>query len=438
MDKKWNLQDIKPAGERKPKRSVESPARKTEVTEQPTKKPVRKSNNTANNGKSSKVWLFAAVGVAIVLLGFVVNMLLGGAEVVVEPRFREVTVNSEFTAYKTPQVGDLPYELLTLEAEGQREVAASGQEEASEQATGEVTIYKTTAGSERLIKNTRLESPEGLIFHITESVVVPGATEGADGETIPGSVKASVFADQTGEEYNLEPTKFTVPGFKEGGYDSLYEAIYAENSVAIAGGFEGTRFIIDEGELANAQDSLHAELRDALLTRLPEEKPAGFVVFDNAVTFDYQSMPAVENGENNATIKEKAILQVPIFAAEDFASYIAGATVPGYEKEPVRIDDYGQLQFEYSSTTVSVSSIASLDQVSFDLAGKATLVWTFDQENLKADLAGKNRTAIVNILAAYPAIENTKIITRPFWKRSLPDEPSDIKITEQIGDKNEE
>jgi len=428
MEKKWNLQDIKPASERKTRRvePTSTSANSTDDRTAPTsRKPARVKSG---DGNKSKVWMLAVAGVAIVGLGFIVNIFLGGAEIIVEPRFREVTVNSAFTAYKTAQVGDLPYEILTLEAEGQREVTATGQEEASEQATGEVTIYKSTAGSERLIKNTRFESPEGLIYRITESVVVPGAVDGT-----PGSITATVFADEVGEQYNLSPTEFKVPGFKEGGYDALYDAIYAKNSTSITGGFEGVRFIIDEDELAAAKDSLHSELSSALQARLPEEKPAGFVVFDEAVTFDFESQAAVENGDNKATIKEKAILRVPIFVEEDFAGYIAAAIVPGYENELVRIDDYSGLTFEYVNATSTSGSIANNSEINFDLTGKATMVWKFDEEALKNDMAGKNRTAIVNILAAYPAIENAKIITRPFWKRSLPDKTEDIKVVEQIG-----
>lgn len=429
MDKKWNLQDIKPASDRKPKRA---PVERTESNERQSKPaaPRRRNTATSSTGKKprKKTIIIIAICVGILALGFLVNLLLKGAEVRVQPRTREVNINSTFEAHKEPQADQLPYEVLTLEAEGEREVKATGQEQATEQATGEITIYNKTSDSQRLIKNTRFESPNGLVFKTNESVVVPAASD--DGT--PGSITTSVFATEAGEEYNLDPTEFTVPGFKEGGYDDLYKNIYAKNAVAFTGGFDGMRFILDDSELKAAQDDVHKELQAALKERLPQEKPAGFVYFENGVTFTYQSLPATENGEDSATIHEKALLKVPMFKKSDFAAYIAKASVPGYEGAPVRIDDFSTLDFTYASSTKNVTDIASLDSIDFKLNGKLNLIWDYDTEQLKKDLAGKNRTAIVNILASYPAIENTKIITRPFWKRSLPNNTNDIKIVEDF------
>lgn len=433
MEKKWNLQDIKPSGKKRGSRSSD---RSLEATRPERTEPVATNRSTTNRQKKgNKKYLTLTVTALVMIAGVLgAGFLLSGTELTVYPRHREPTVNAAFTAYQTPQVGELSYELLVLEADGERQVSATGQEPVSEQATGEIVIFNKTDQTERLIKNTRFESPEGLVFHITESAIVPAASTNNNGETVPGSVRASVFADKVGEEYNLAPTNFTVPGYRENGFTELYENIYAESQSSFSGGFDGMRFIIEEAELTSAKESLHDELREALMSRVPEERPAGFVVFNEAATFTYQSQPSVESGENMVTIKEKAVLRIPIFADSEFASYLAAATIPGYEGEPVRVEDTNVLSFSYTSTTTNQSNLSGLDSIEFRLSGNPLIVWSFDAEKLKSDLAGSSKTALTTILGAYPAVEKAEAVVRPFWKRSFSSDVGDIKITETIAD----
>lgn len=434
MDKKWNLQDIRPAGERRKRTTrsrVEPVAAEPASAERHEKEPApsRKSRAARGSGRSSKKpFLLILVILAIILIpGFAIGFLLDGAQITVEPRVREPNVNGTFTAYREPRNEELSYEVMTLEAEGERQVPASGQEEVQEQASGQITIYNTLDTSERLIKNTRFKSPSGLIFRITESVVVPAAS----GDT-PGSVQATVFADQPGEEYNIGPSDFTVPGYEEGGYTELFDAITARSAAAMTGGFDGVTFVVENDALAEAKESIHAELREALTERVEGERPAGFVMLDGSTSFSYESQPSVEAGEGMVTLKEKALLHVPLFEADAFAAQLAGATVPGYEGDPVRVNDLAALTFAYTASSTAATDIRTIESFDFTLAGKPLIVWSYDADALKRDLAGAAKTALPTVLGGYPAIERAEAVIRPFWKRSFPNDPSEIEIEEVL------
>lgn len=444
MDRNWKLQDIRPAEPRK--RRAPSDRQPLQKMAPPEEVFTEENDGTVRieveDGRSkSRLGIFIAIGVFFVVIagGFIASFMLGGAELTVYPRNREPNINAVFTAYASPKVGELSYEIMSLEADGERQVSATGQEEVRELATGRITIYNETESAERLKKNTRFETPDGLIFKITESAVVPGAQKNASGELIPGSVQAEVFSDEPGEQYNIRAnTRLTIPGYKEGGFDELYNSLYARNSENFTNGFDGLKFIIDDLELATEKQRLQTQLRDALLDRIPGERPAGFVVFDDAVTFTYQSLPAVEYGENLATIKEKALLQIPIFKEEDFATYIAAATIPGYEGEPVRIEDFTALTFSYTQATTSSTNIGAVDSVSFNLTGRPLVVWEYDEGKLKTDLFGSAKTALQTILSGYPAIERAEAVIRPFWQRSFPESLDDIEIIEVITNTKDE
>lgn len=436
MSQKWNIQDIRPVEPRK-KRNFSANGTKVEPTQ---KRPPMPEQNipsiTIQNGtKKKKTGLYISIAVFIfVILGaFGISDLMGGADLTVNPQNSKPNVNAEFSAYPDKRSGELIYEIMTLDTTDERQVKATGQETVETQTKGTIEIVKTTPGAERLIKNTRFRSKDGLIFRIQESVVVPGAVKDSEGALVPGTIQAEVFAESAGEDYNLAAgSKFDIPGFEEGGYTDLFNAIYAENREGFTGGYSGPQFLIDEGELQTARQELQLSLRDGLLKKMKEEMPSGYVVFEESVAITYNQLPAVEYGQDLVTIKEQAVLQLPLFIKDQFASYIAEATIPGYEGNTVRIDNYDELEFEYSVATTSNSNIANLTALKFRLIGRPMIVYTFDEMALKADLLGREKTALTGILGAYPAIDQAKAVVRPFWQRTFPKDTNEITIIEEI------
>lgn len=434
MTQKWNLQDIRPATPRKRRTPAEgrvvTPERSLEVPKEEAEDAMSIRIVDGNKKKGKGLVIAVVVFLLVIGGGLTASALMSGAEVTVYPKHREPTVNATFEAKKMAQADELAYEVMTLEAEGERQVSATGEEMVTEQTTGTIFIYnKQQTEPIRLVTNTRFESPEGLIFKISDPAIVPGYTTDENGQIVPGVTTAEVYADEAGEEYNIAPSRFTVPGFKG---EPEFENIYAESTSNFTGGFDGMKFIIDDAELQTAQQALRTELRDSLLERIDAEKPAGFVVFKDAVTFTYESLPSVAYGDNLATIKEKVLLRIPMFKEEDFAAYIAQATVPGYDKAPVRITDPLVMSFSYTSATTSASDISNMTSLSFNLGGKPQIVWSYDSEKLKADLVNANKNALTSVLGSYPAIERANAVIRPFWKTKFPTQIDEIQIVEVI------
>lgn len=455
MTQKWNLQDIRPTNPRPPRRPnpglrPESQIKKPELGQQSDQHSL--TNNTENgkefsslptiqvvNGKRRKRGMLImglTAALIFVVASISISLFTGGASIVVNPKNRLVTVNAEFTAYKEKVPGELTYEILTLEETGEKQVEASGQEEVMTQATGILEIKKTTPGAERLINNTRFASPDGKIYRITEPVIVPGAVTNASGVVQPGTIQVEVIADETGDEYNLAAgTKFTVPGFQESSLTELYNAITATNPMAFTGGYDGLKFIIDDSKLSEARQSLQIQLRDNLLQAVNSNMPVEFITFDSAVAITYAQLPTVQYDDNLVTLREQAILQVPLFRANDFASFVAKESIVGYtEAESVRIKDIETLRFSYLTATTAQSIIANEESLSFKLVGIPHIIWTYDAEDIISELAGKERTAHVQVLGKYPGIIRSTIDIKPFWSRSFPDDKSKIRIEEVLVD----
>ena len=446
MTQKWNLQDIRPAEPRRRRPSQVEMSPVAEVRQsaelrldgrQPVQDYDADTIVVKNGPKQSKrnVIILSLVALVIVLGVFGLSFTLSNTTLTVYPEFNEPTVNAEFTAYPEKRDGQLSYEIMTLNEEGERQVKATGQETVKEQAKGFIEIVKSTPGTERLIKNTRFRSPEGLIFRVQESVIVPGAIKDTTGKLVPGTIRAEVFAENPGAEYNLKAeTKFDVPGFKESNLNELYNSIYAVNRETFTNGFNGPRFIIDENELSTAKQALQIELRDKLLARVSKESPADFINFVGSIAISYNSQPTIQFGDNLVTIREQAILQLPLFRHSDFAGFIAKETVPTYSQQLVRITNVSDLTFAYKDVNTSSLVIANLPSITFSILGKPQIVSEFDIVQLKADLAGKAHTALAQVLGAHTGISSAKVSGKPFWKRSFPEKSADIEIVEIIGE----
>jgi hypothetical protein len=439
MTQKWNLQDIRPA---EPRRRPAGPRPVTSQVQTQQPRIVDPEDEAATivirdkNKDDKRSYLGLSIIVVVLIASvFGLSAFLSKTTITVFPEFREPVLNAEFTAYPDKRDNSLSYEIMTIDATAEKQVTASGQEFVESQATGFIEIIKSTPGSERLIKNTRFRTPEGLIFKVQESVVVPGAVKDTTGNLVPGTIRAEVFAENPGQEYNLAAnTKFDIPGFKESNLTELYNSIYAVNRDPFTNGYKGQKFIINDDELGTAKQALQVDLRNSLLERIKSEAPAGFIAFPDSISFTFQSLPTVQYGENLVAIKEQAFLQIPLFKDSDFASFLAKESIPTYNREEVRITKPEDLKFSYKEASTSASNLANLTSLTFNITGKPTIVWKYSPEKLQQDLAGKSKTSISSVLTAHPGIKSARVSSKPFWKRSFPEEPSDIVIVEVIGE----
>lgn len=427
--KKWNLGDIRAPERdnpmrRKPHIQEISPGkRRTQQHEAatPAERPRRASSRVS---RSNRRFVVLSI-VAVVLIGIFIlsTILMRSAEIMVYPKFRDVTVNATVTAAIDPDPGMLGFELLTLDEVGERTVTATGATEVEERATGTITVYnRFSTAPQRLIKNTRFETPDGQIFRIDDSVDVPGYTT-RDDARVPGSITVEVFADAPGEAYNIGPARFTIPGLAG---TEQFEGMYAESHEPMRGGFVGTRLSVEDTDLARTRETIIDELGSRLRTRIEQERPAGFVLYDTAIRVRSETLPALDAGDGQATIQERVILEAPLFATEDLARYIARNTVPGYEEEPMRIDNPHALSFAYTEEQTDPA------RIEFALSGTARLVWHYDEHQLREDVAGASKTALQSIITKYPALQHIEARVKPFWKQSLPESVEQLRVTEVL------
>jgi hypothetical protein len=386
-----------------------------------TQPPQRKSRSFFSR---FGVWIGALAAVLVLIVAF--SLLFSGATVTVTPQQRSVLIDGTFEATQGAVPPALSYEVMQVDGELSATVSATGEETAEERASGQIVVFNDYSETQqRLITNTRFETPDGLIYRITQPVIVPGQRE-ENGTLVPGSVEVTVYADEPGDQYNIGLTDFTIPGFQG---SPQFESMYARSKTPMQGGFIGERLTADPSVVEQTRARLREQLEQDLREEALAQKTEGYYLFPGAVFALFQSLPSTDSGEQ-VQINERAVLYGVLFSESQLASFVAQNTIPGFENVPVRLSDISTLSFNV--TDPETVRPWEADSFEFTLSGNTEVIWVFDAAQLKEDLSGRAKEALQTVLSGYQGIERAEVVLRPFWKQSFPEDPEKISVVEVL------
>ncbi|MCI0679971.1 hypothetical protein L0Y41_01355 [bacterium] len=380
------------------------------------------------------LFIFGSILAVLAVFFVLLSTVFSKAIVTITPEEQEIPLVGDFVAYAEPKEGELGFELMTFKNTEEASVAATELEEVERKASGKIIIYNNfNTETQRLIKNTRFESPDGKIYRIESSIVVPGMKKAGEGDA-PGSIEATVFADLAGEEYNIEaPVKFTIPGFKG---TPRFEGFYAESTGSISGGFSGLVRTPKDEDFEAAKASLLQSLEDNLFKNALGELPDDALLFENASYVEIENIRSDDKdiGNDQITVSAEGVLYGVIFNRSLLSAYIARNALPRYDESPVDVINIEDLAFE--PKTDLESKPWEDGRVPFTLNGNAHIVWIIDEEKVKQELTGAPRKSLGERLSsAFENIESAEVTVRPFWRRTFPKNPEDIEVVINIGQK---
>jgi hypothetical protein len=156
---------------------------------------------------------------------------------------------------------------------------------ATKKARGTITIYNDfSEASQILVATTRFLSEDGKLFRLIKNVTVPGVSI-ENGNRTPGKIRAEVVADSAGEEFNIEPTSFTIPGF-EGSpkYDKF--SARSEEKMKGGGGGESELSSVSEADIEKAKEESLQEIKKQLSQKIKESVGEGNVFLEEAIEYE--------------------------------------------------------------------------------------------------------------------------------------------------------
>ena len=404
---------------------VRRKAKIVETSEQsePVRRRIIDEPITSNSLGRMWVWLLAIVSLFVVI--FAVFSMFASASVSISPKKQTLSFNENLTAGKAGNSSPLQYEVIKISKDGSKEARAGADQKVDTKATGTLIIYNNNANNavQKLIKNTRFETSDGLIFRITDTVTIPARTL-KDGEYLPGSKEVNVVADVSGANYNIGLKDFTLPGFKG---DPKFTTVFARSKTNMTGGYSGIIKKVADSVLSETKNDIENDLKNTLRTGLLAEVPSEFILYNDSIFFSFEMLPQSGATENTVKINEKGTAYGLMLNKNSLKKAILQKTQFANESDGIDITNMDKLAFALANK--NNFSIDKNDSISFSLKGDLDLVWTVDAEKMKQDLVGKPKNSLKTILSSYKSVEGAKVIVKPFWNKSFPGKVEKINIT---------
>ena len=405
---------VKPRAASKPKSATtkKAPVKKKKTT---TARQVAGYTHSYKEHHRSGSYAWMWVLLVIVVGGLIVWTVLGGARIEITPEYAQVDGTVEITAYKEAAGDDFEYEVITITDTMAQKVAAGEAEFVEEKAQGTIVIFNEESSSQRLIEETRFETPEGLIYKLAKgkAITVPAASGGT-----PGSLEVTVYADEPGEEYNIDLTDFVIPGWREVGSDK-FNTQYARSKTVMAGGFSGTKRTVGEEQKMRTQKGLRANLMTRLNKEAPAQIPESFVFFDALSTVTFATLPAVDNPiVEEVTLNEQGNLYGVLFERKALSKLLAEEIVEGYAGEPILVTNFDELVVNAVTPTSLSESDAS---ITFTIEGVFEFEWQIETDVIETAMAGVAKKNFDTTMSAFIGIKKAELKTYPTWLRKIPE-----------------
>lgn len=414
----WKIQDIAPP--KKVKREV----KEAPDAEEPKRK-GRKKSGLFSRGVKVKLALFFVL-MAIVFVG-VLHVFFARAEVSLWPQTREIKVLQPITAKIREQKVDkeesiIAVRTLSEDKEGTRLFDASSKTIKENRAMGTIRVFNAyTTSPQTLIAKTRFISENSKLFRTPSRITIPGATR-QGGKLIPGFLDIEVIAAEAGEDYNIGPSNFSLPGLSG---SASFTAIYAKSTESMIGGSEREVLVVSKEDIEDAKESLIEELTkkvtDDLLSRIPE----GMVATKDSVLIEVKEAGSlVEAGAEidqfNVSVSLSAIAH--LFSQADLDTLVEDFLLKELQEGERIFTDKTQIHFE------EIVVKKGETKISLDLGITTIAYQHVDSTELKIRLRGKVKNEAINILSSYDAFVQTKISLWPFWVSSVPANVDRLKI----------
>ncbi len=375
------------------------------------------------SNKSFGTWAFIITVLVLAVGTGLLTYVFNSATVTITPKYQDMdNFRKTFNfSQNSADTNSIPFIVATTSLTSSKVLTLSETKKVEAKASGKIIIYNNYDSSEqKLIKNTRFETPGGKIYRINQSVTIPGKSG-----TTPGSVEVTVYADSYGADYNSAPADFTIPGFKG---TPRFTAFFARSDGPITGGSSGNMSLASQSDVNAAKDELALETAQKIKSTFSIMKKDGYIGLYSAVEVTYKDNE-VEVLQGKTSTYEVTATGYLIFAsAAELANKVAFSARDYKKGDPVRLDYTEMLNYTRKDTD-KISALSKLDVL---VGGNSRLVWITDESILKKLVAGKKRAEFESLMGGISSIKGAEIGFSPLWLMTFPDNVSKIKVVESL------
>lgn len=375
--------------------------------------------------EDSKKFIFGLLGGAIVIFVFIVFASLDGTEIEIIPVKKDFSVNipvavSDKVTENDEVYGLMPGKWIELEKVFSKSFVSNAEKDVFVKAAGKITIYNNfSSSSQILVATTRFQTAEGFVFRIPKTIIVPGVVKTGN-ETKPGEIEVEAIADRAGEEYNIEPSDFRIPGFLG---TPKYQSFYAKSFEKFSGGFIGRSNFVGKDDLQKAEE----EIKEKALNEIKIELRSldDFKILEEALKTEIEKTDdsnkvgdLVKEFKMGLKIKTKVMAFKEKNAADFIYQYVKNSQDLLVVGDSIKID-YRELKLDEEKR-----------ELSFNLVSSGQAIRNIDKNVIISEIAGKKKSEAEASINNLDGVESVHV-SSPFWLRSVPKNINriDIKIT---------
>ncbi|MDD2731884.1 MAG: hypothetical protein PHI53_01660 [Candidatus Pacebacteria bacterium] len=218
-----------------------------------------------------------------------------------------------------------------------------------EKAKGVIRVYNSySTANQPLLAQTRFISTEGRIFKSLKQEVIPGGRY-ENGKLIPGEVDIEVQAAEPGENYNIGPSTFAIPGFAG---TPRYTAFYGKSFSKMSGGFKGEASKVTEDDLKRAENASADKAKKESLSFLKKSLPEGFILIDETIfqeitdkKFSKQLNEEAQDFTAEIMVKSRSL----IFKQSDIENFVKNYLTENISDNKRFLEDKLEIKYSFDS-----------------------------------------------------------------------------------------
>jgi len=368
----------------------------------------------------------------LIIAGIFAYFDLSQAEIEIWPEQDSLTFKTKVTTDKAVEKANfstnlLPGKIIVAEKTVSEEFPSSGKTVKEAKAGGVIRVYNAYSTEPRVLIPSRFVSQEGKVFWSLEKITIPGARFEKGKLAEPGFIdNVRVEADKAGEDYNIGPSTFSLPGLV--GHPS-YTLTYAKSFEPMEGGLKKEVPQVTPQDLENAKNALSEKAKKDCEGLLKEKIPPEYDFLETAgKTEILETSSLAKSGAElekfNFEVKTQSLALV--FKNEDLENFVKEFILSQVPKEKKIY--LPSLKINYSSESINLDS----GQMNLSLQITAKIYSDIDETSLKKALIGKSSSEAQIFLENYPQITKIQLKLWPFWVKKIPENMEKIKIKMRV------
>ena len=332
-------------------------------------------------------------------------------EIEKEIEVREKMTESDPTLWIAQKA--IPGAFLQEEKEASQQFSSSGIIEKKVLATGQIRVYNKYHEPITLIPGTRFMSDLGKQFHSLKKITIPAK----------GYIDAQVEADVPGQDYNIKPSKFSVPGLKKWG--ELFYSVWGESLAPMEGGLIGEVSQVTQKDLEEAEKILVEKLLKEGEESLKKNIPSDSILLEGALNQEIiEKFSLAKAGQeleffiSKAKVKSEAL----IFKKSDLESF-AKEFIYSQIDQAKKLHEKS-LKLRYEPRFIDLKT----GKITLSLEITAKIYSDINVQEISEKVKGKSLAGGKNFLERMPGVFEAQVKIWPFWVEKIPENPEKIEI----------